>query len=169
MTIRDRADADLPACVEALRAVHTAGGYPTAWPAEPAQWLDPAGLTAAWVAELDGAIVGHIGVLAGVYEPGLAEASGLPPERLAVVTRLFVDPVARGHGLARRLVERLVEHGRGSGLRVGLDVVDGSTAAITLYESLGWRRIDTGFARWQANDGSHPLLHYYLAPEAAVS
>lgn len=34
--VRGRAEGDLPACVEVLRAVHEQDGYPLVWPSDPA-------------------------------------------------------------------------------------------------------------------------------------
>lgn len=58
----------------------------------------------------------------------------------------FVAPYARGHGLARLLMLKVEERARAQGYRVlNLDVRETQTAAIALYESLG-------FQRW----GEHP-------------
>jgi ribosomal protein S18 acetylase RimI-like enzyme len=60
----------------------------------------------------------------------------------------FVAPYARGHGLARLMMLKVEERARAIGVRVlNLDVRETQTAAIKLYESLG-------FIRW----GEHP--HY---------
>jgi ribosomal protein S18 acetylase RimI-like enzyme len=60
----------------------------------------------------------------------------------------FIAPWARGHGLARMLVLTIEEAARAAGLRVlNLDVRETQSAAIQLYESLGYER-------W----GKHP--HY---------
>jgi hypothetical protein len=51
--IRHRDEADIGACVEALRAAHQASGYPTNWPADPDRWLRPSQTLQAWVAARD--------------------------------------------------------------------------------------------------------------------
>lgn len=164
MAIRDRTADDLPACVAALHEVHLGDNYPTRWPDDAAAWLTPDGLQQAWVAEHDGAIVGHIGIQAGWGEPGLAAATGVPIESLALVARLYVTPAGRGLGLARTLVEVAHTRAAGLGLRVGLDVMEVSQAAIALYESLGWEHRGSEPARWRALIGTFPLIRYYLAP-----
>jgi RimJ/RimL family protein N-acetyltransferase len=74
---------------------------------------------------------------------------------------LFVAPYARGHGLARLILQCAEEHARGLGFHVlNLDVRATQTGAIALYEQLG-------FVRW----GTHPAYarvkgatvqgHYY--------
>ncbi len=57
--------------------------------------------------------------------------------------RLFVLRTARGHAIGRRLVEAAQTAARADGLRLVLDVMTKDTAAIALYERLGWRRIGT--------------------------
>ncbi|MBF8188506.1 GNAT family N-acetyltransferase [Nonomuraea sp. K274] len=79
MRIRRRAPEDLDACVEALATVHAADRYPANWPDDPGAWPTPDDPAMAWIA---------------------AEAS-LTTE----ITRLFVSPVARGRGLAGRLLD----------------------------------------------------------------
>jgi ribosomal protein S18 acetylase RimI-like enzyme len=64
----------------------------------------------------------------------------------AVFMHSFVAPYARGHGLARLMMLKVEEKARASGFRVlNLDVRETQTAAIALYESLG-------YVRW----GTHP-------------
>jgi ribosomal protein S18 acetylase RimI-like enzyme len=64
----------------------------------------------------------------------------------AVFMHAFVAPYARGHGLARLMMLKVEEKARAVGFRVlNLDVRETQTAAIALYESLG-------YVRW----GTHP-------------
>jgi ribosomal protein S18 acetylase RimI-like enzyme len=59
----------------------------------------------------------------------------------ATLMHAFVAPFARGHGLARMMTLRIEERARTLGLRViNLDVRETQTAAIALYESLGYER-----------------------------
>ena len=56
------------------------------------------------------------------------------------LTTSFIAPWARGHRLARKLVEAIEAAAREAGLRVlNLDVRQSQEAAIRLYESLGYR------------------------------
>ncbi|MDQ3384723.1 MAG: GNAT family N-acetyltransferase [Actinomycetota bacterium] len=80
------------------------------------------------VAYLDGTAVGCGGV--GRHDDGVAE-----------IKRLWVDPAARGRGVARALVVQLEEEA----LRLGYEAVVLETGlrqpeAIRLYESLGYHR-----------------------------
>ena len=59
----------------------------------------------------------------------------------ALLTQSFIAPYARGHGLARSMTERAEEAARALGYHVlNLDVRETQTAAITLYESMGYIR-----------------------------
>ncbi|ABQ30625.1 MULTISPECIES: GNAT family N-acetyltransferase [Acidiphilium] len=64
----------------------------------------------------------------------------------ATLAHNFVAPYARGHGLARLIVERVEDRARALGYQVlNLDVRATQDAAIALYER-------AGFVRW----GTHP-------------
>jgi GNAT superfamily N-acetyltransferase len=99
--IRLRADRDLEECARLLETVHCADGYPAHWPEDPVRWLSPRVMLDAWVAEDAGRIVGHIAFRAGTADASAAvwsDATGLPPEKLASITRLFVSRDSRGNG-----------------------------------------------------------------------
>ncbi|MFE0377086.1 GNAT family N-acetyltransferase [Streptomyces inhibens] len=144
--IRTRHDTDLDACVAALAEVHTHSGYPHHWPDDPARWLTPDGLTAAWVAESSGAVVGHA-ALCG-----------------REVSRLYVAPAARGAGLGGRLLRAVESAATARGLRPVLEVKTTDTAAIALYERLGWTRSATERQEWGA--GEVVTVHRYEAQAA---
>lgn len=164
--IRGRVTADLAGCVAALAEAHTADRYPMRWPDDPAGWLSPDDMVGAWVAMLDGAVVGHVVLRSGVEAKAavrLAADAGVPAERLVSVSRLYVAPAARRRGLAARLLGRAVAD---SGTRRPvLDVVDEpGSAAIACYERAGWRHVVTLPAAWTRPDGEHPMVRYYLSP-----
>ncbi len=156
MIARLRQRNDITACVRLLASVHATDGYPTRWPADSSSWLTP------------DTLLGHIalcGVRGDSAASGWAVASGLPPERMAEVARLFVAPDARGQGIGATLLETARSEADSRGLRPVLKVLERDRSAIALYERLGWRRVATIRAPWVVARDNEALLHFYLAPE----
>ncbi|MFE7271855.1 GNAT family N-acetyltransferase [Streptomyces sp. NPDC057623] len=122
------------------------------WPQHPSSWLARPSLLAAWVADLDGQLVGHVGLSRGTTGDMAAALwsarEGVKPDVTAVVSRLFVDPAARGHGLGAALLEHAVGEARARGLYLVLDVVASDVSAIALYERLGWQLLATVEQQW---------------------
>ncbi|WP_406366717.1 GNAT family N-acetyltransferase [Streptomyces sp. NBC_01546] len=164
--LRRREPADLDACAGVLAAVHAHDGYPVNWPDRPAQWLDPPSLLAAWVAASGGRVTGHVGLSrsgAGDAAPALwSRRAGVPVDRTAVISRLFVSPGARGRGTGALLLERAARDARERSLHPVLDVLASDTAAAALYESLGWSRLATVEQRWSPEQTVR--VHCYAAP-----
>jgi GNAT superfamily N-acetyltransferase len=176
--IRPRIAADLAACVAALRLVHEQDRDPHRWPADPIDWLSPPRLRRAWVAIADrpaGAgdhagdprdeVEGHVAlnVAGGDRSLGLlTEATGLAPERLAVVSRLFVSVGHRRRGLARALLRHAVADAHGEHLRPVLDVVAADRAAVALYELEGWQRV--GSVMFHTRYGASLPGYVYAGP-----
>lgn len=121
--MRRRTPADLGSCLALLAEVHRADGYPSPWPADPAAWLARRDLAAAWVAELEDGVAGHVALT-----------------RSGLVTRLMVAPWARRRGLARHLLGVAAARADALALPVSLQVVDTRLDAIALYERAGWAR-----------------------------
>ena len=58
------------------------------------------------------------------------------------VKRMFVEPAARGRGVARAVLAALVAHARSQGMaRLVLETGTAQPEAIALYESAGWSPI----------------------------
>ncbi len=147
LRVRERAgERDLEACVGVLVQVHKADGYPVNWPALPADWLAGSAALGAWVAELDGRIVGHVALARSGAEdvaPRLwSERAGVGVEGAAVVSRLFVAPDARGHGIGALLMGRAVRESRARGLHPVLDMVSSELSRHPLRR-LGRRALRT--------------------------
>lgn len=138
MNIRPREERDLPACAAVLKEVHAQDGYPVEGVDDPIGWLTPPRLTAAWVAELGGQVVGHV----LVSEPDGEEAVRLWRERSAqpveVLARLFVLPAARGIQVGEQLTKAAMARAQGLSQRLVLDVMEKDRAATRLYERMGW-------------------------------
>src|ERR1700710_840598 len=139
-------DVDLAALCEATdAAIIDGGGF---------GWINPPGRRALesyyrgillvperelLVVRMDGVIVGSAHL---VKPPRNNEAQAFA----AQLMHAFVAPYARGHGLARMLTEGVEARARDLGYHVlNLDVRETQTAAIRLYETMG-------YVRW----GEHP-------------
>lgn len=146
--------------------VHTSDGYPLYLPDDVDAFIAPAYEVAAWVAECDGRIVGHAALHQASVDPTLAaaqRATGLPVERLAVVSRLFTSPPRRGAGIGRALLRHATRQAALQGQRAVLDVVETSAAPVALYESEGWERVDSLELRVAENAVLN--LWVYVGPE----
>ncbi|MER6069609.1 GNAT family N-acetyltransferase [Streptomyces sp. NPDC001817] len=163
-SVRPRTDDDVAACVELLAQVHRSDGYPVNWPARPGDWLSGASGLGAWVAERDGRVAGHIS-LDSSGEGDVAPGLWGDPNRTAVVSRLFVTPEARGHGIGALLMGEAVAEARRLDLHPVLDVVATDTAAAALYERLGWKLLATVEQHWSPTQAV--TVHCYAAPTAA--
>lgn len=92
-----------------------------------------------FVGRLDGIVAGSAQL---VKPPRNNEAQA----HAATLTTSFVAPWARGHGLARALTQAVEDEARVQGfLTLNLDVRESQTAAVKLYEKMG-------FTHW----GTHP-------------
>ena len=90
-----------------------------------------------FVARLDGVICGTCQLL---KPPHNNEAQSFAVQ----LTTNFVAPWARGHGLAKMLLDEVEKSARDEGYAViNLDVRETMTAAISLYEKQGYNRIAT--------------------------
>ena len=138
-----------------LRAVHEADRYPLNWPPDPARWLTPPELMAAWVAELPaGHLAGHVALQ---HPTGDGE-----PFRGAELSRLFVDPAARRHSVAAALLGQAETWTTERGLTLTLTVTDEHrSSAIAFYEATGWQHINTTTADWMTPDGTPVRLRHY--------
>jgi ribosomal protein S18 acetylase RimI-like enzyme len=93
-----------------------------------------------FIARYQGSVVGSAQL---VRPPRNNEAQAFA----ATLMHSYIAPYARGHGLARMLTQRVEEGARSLGYHVlNLDVRETQTAAIRMYESLG-------YVRW----GEHPV------------
>ena len=163
--MRPRREADMAALMVTLREVHDADAYPTNWPLDPARFLTPPGEFAAWVAHRNEKIIGHVGLRTGgstICGRLASEHLNVTPEQVAVVTRLFVTPHARGCGAGEALLGAVRDTLRNLGLHGALDVDEQANPAIRLYERLGWRHVTTHLERYPG--GEEFNMRIYLPP-----
>jgi GNAT superfamily N-acetyltransferase len=144
LTIRARRPEDVDQCVELLRAVRLANGYPMKWPSDPRAWLEHPQLDQAWVAESSpGVIVGHVAVQSG-----------------REVTRLFVAPAARRLRVGSALLDHVTVWAGG---RLILNVIDKrNSPAVAFYEGTGWRYTHTTTADWTGPRGEAVRMRHYV-------
>jgi GNAT superfamily N-acetyltransferase len=119
-----------------------AGGFDVALSCDPeaTAMVRPRG--AFLIARVDGLPVGCVGL----------KGSGGP---VAEIKRLWVDPAARGLGLARRLMQGAETAARELGIRtLRLDTNSALPEALALYRRSGWVEID------RFNDDPYPDLFF---------
>jgi GNAT superfamily N-acetyltransferase len=144
--LRPRRERDLERCVALLRDVHEADRYPAIWPSDPVRWLSARDHLAAWVDDDGDRLLGHLSLQrtdTSRARPQWGDALGVPVERLAVVSRFFVAPDARGRGIGSALMARAEQLAADQDLCLALDVAEHNRDAITFYERRGWRRVGT--------------------------
>jgi ribosomal protein S18 acetylase RimI-like enzyme len=119
-------------------------GYPPRGPVDMERFMVPSEQLAAWVAEIDSAVVGHVALHATGASDTVVLATrhtGKAPEDLAVVARVLVSPTARRIGVGHALLDTAVQGAHARGQQPILEVAVHFDAAIGLYESCGWARV----------------------------
>jgi GNAT superfamily N-acetyltransferase len=157
VVIRARCDADLSACADLVREVHSTDRYPRFPPADIVRFLNPPDPFGCWVADLEGEVAGHVALVSRGLPATTeiaASALGKPADQLAVVARLFVSRRARGRGAGRLLLDTATAEARSRGLHPVLDVDIELSAAIALYESAGWCRAGQLTVRWPDSESA---------------
>jgi len=154
-------------CARLVRDVHQHDRYPVVLPDDPAAFLRVTDALGAWVTEdAEGCLVGHVLLRPATSAPvmnAVTRATGLGTGGVGVVGRLLVAPWARRRGIGRALLDVVVASAHRMGRRPVLDVVTTDLAAIALYESVGWQRVDTvtvTFGDLVVDE------HVFLGPEA---
>ncbi|AKU18961.1 hypothetical protein VV02_15110 [Luteipulveratus mongoliensis] len=152
----------MPALVEVLAAQQPTSHYPLRWPLPfpPEEFVVRKDEERAWVAELDGSVIGHVAVSA-VDDDELGQiwsaGAGRPIRELACMSVLFVDDRAKGTGAGGALIRTSVDWIRGSGRTPVLDVVQRHSTAASVYLHLGWRQVGTARPEWLP-DHEPPIL-----------
>ncbi|HWD61658.1 MAG TPA: GNAT family N-acetyltransferase [Humibacter sp.] len=156
LIIRPRIESDIDALVTVLAESHRSDSYPVMAEHVSGAWLTEKG-DPAWVAELDGVVVGH------------AAVAGKPAGSLEL-TRLVVSSSARGAGVATCLLDVVEQHAEAVGSPLFLDVLEYNSNAMRLYERRGWHPTFSERVDWFGADGPQPLMHRYVKqPDKAQS
>ena len=167
VVVRPRSDADLTELGRLVDLVHRRDGYPAHAFDDFRDFLVSRHALAAWVADLNSEIVGHVALHTRSSQEVMRigrQVTGLGDEQLAVVARLLVSPTARHKGVGRALLETATARASELGRRPILDVQATLTAAINLYESVGW--LLAGTAQISLPDGRLLPERVYLSPIA---
>ena len=153
VTIRERRPDDVAVLVALLGAQQPETSYPQRWPLPfPAEeFIVRPGELAAWVADEEGEVVGHV-ALTDLTDGRMAAewqgATGLPAEGLAEVSVLFVAAGRHGSGIGGLLLDTAMAEIRRRGLTPMLDVVGEDTSAGQFYRRRGWRTVGTARPDW---------------------
>ncbi len=154
LVIRERRPDDVPALGVVLAEQQPTSQYPVQWPLDiPVEdFLVRPGEERAWVAELDGRVVGHVAVyaLAGGLRGSFVAAIGT--EDLAELAVLFVAADVIGTGVGGRLHDTAVDWIVGSGRQPVLDVVPVHARAVEVYRHRGWEVVGEVRPVWLAED-----------------
>ncbi len=164
--LRRRTGDDLDACESMATEVRAVDGYPSfLGDGGLRQFLQPDDALDAWVALLDGEVVGHVVLRPTSAPPSATLAASelaVDPDQLAFIARLLVAPAARRRGIAGALLSHAVADARARGRIPVLDVVTRDVGAIALYEASGWRRL--GGYDLMLRNGGELSLAVYSAP-----
>lgn len=153
MHLRDRTPQDLPELAAVGARVRAVDGYPVYLPrGDHLAFLTSPVALAAWVAEGDDGLAGHVALNAttSAAVTGAIRAAGIDGD-LGVVSKLLVDPVRRRHGVAALLLDRARRHADELGRVPVLDVIATSAAPIARYRREGW--IELGRVAFTFPDG----------------
>jgi ribosomal protein S18 acetylase RimI-like enzyme len=140
VVVRRRTDGDLDALEQLTGRVRATDDYPTYLPGDDyRRFLTRPAQLAAWVAELEGRICGHV-ALNPEASPAVMRVlrdAGIVGD-VGVVARLLVDPDARRRGVARELLQTARAEAVSRRRAAVLDVVESAHAAIAMYRGAGW-------------------------------
>lgn len=168
LVVRPRAADDLPPLLAALAHSHERHGYPRRREVVRADWLATADELVGLVAVASGRVVGHVALHPAATGPDgdagevqaaaqWSRATGVPEERLAVVSRLVTDGSVRGAG--RALMTAAVRAAAEAG-RTPVLLVDPVADARSFYARLGWQEIGTALQHW----GQHEVDAVLMVP-----
>jgi GNAT superfamily N-acetyltransferase len=140
VVVRRRTESDLDVLEQLTARVRAADDYPTYLPDDDyRRFLTRPAQLAAWVAELDERICGHVAlrpessptVMRVLRDAGIVGDVG-------VVARLLVDPDARRRGVAQELLQVARTAAVTQQRAPVVEVVESAQAAIAMYRSAGW-------------------------------
>jgi [ribosomal protein S18]-alanine N-acetyltransferase len=97
-----------------------------------------------WVCEAQGKVLGYSLLSLAVGE--------------AHILNISVDPTEQGQGIGRKMMENAINYARGRAETVFLEVRPSNTAAIALYEDLGFNEIGIRKGYYPAENGREDAI-----------
>ncbi len=129
-------------------------GYPSVWPLPMPvrEFIAREREVGAWVAVVEDAVVGHVGVTHPDPEDELTShwvaSTALGVESLGLIGAVFVDHRLTGRGIGGALLDHAVAQIRTHGWVPILDVLDEQAVAKQIYQRRGWRAIAVAHPSW---------------------
>ena len=169
--IRPRRDDDVPALVEILVRQQPETRYPFHWPSDraPEDFIRRPGELEAWVAELEGAVVGHVAIQSVADDDALGEvwatAHSAPIAALRCISVLFADRRLARRGIGSALLARATDQALAGGGAPVLDVVAEHHEPRHLYLGRGW--VEVGRARPEWLPATAEPIYLMILPRAA--
>ena len=161
VTIRARTDDDLDVLVELAEEVRERDGYPG--PGTPLRpFLSSSDALAAWVAEIEGVVVGHVALHSKSLPVVMTRAATIADPPFGVVARLLCSTATRRRGVGRALLDTAATEACRRGLHPILDVVTAYAPAIALYDGAGWT--NAGEVTMRFDDGFTLQSFVYVSP-----
>jgi ribosomal protein S18 acetylase RimI-like enzyme len=171
VVVRRREAEDVAAVAELIMRQQPVTRYPfrnpLPFPVE--EFVVRRGELAAWVAEVEGRVTGHVSVLDVTDHPVGPEwsaAAGRPVEELAAVSVLVVDLDLGRQGIGTALMDACESHLAEMGRVPVLEVVaDAHSRALGLYLKRGWEVVGEVRPHWLP-EGEGPVKIMVLRPPA---
>lgn len=169
-SIRPRTADDLNSSAQVLKRVYEKDGYPVQGVDQAIEFLSGPQTLQAWVAisnSDDKNIIGHIAMSSSSSSEDISvqlwkQQHDDQVDDIAVLERLFVDPEARGMGVAEALMRAVTAEGQRRRLRVVLFALEKDQGAMRLYEKVGWRTYGT--QQYRYGDGKAMDAVCYVSP-----
>jgi GNAT superfamily N-acetyltransferase len=198
LAIRPRLPSDLPSSASLLARVYEKDRYPVQGVSNAIEFLSSPSALASWVAVVAGdtpasppndnqdqaekkdedkddnlEILAHISLSLPPptsTDPAVVLWRSRNSEPVAVLERLFVDPTARGQGLAEKLMRTVTEEAGKRGLRCVLFALVKDVGAMRLYERVGWKEFGKEMYGYEDAEGEWTEMEAvcYVAPDDAT-
>jgi GNAT superfamily N-acetyltransferase len=146
VSLRPRRDADVPLLIDILVRQQAQTRYPLRWPwpGDLVDFLRRESELEAWVAEIDGRVVGHVAI-ESVADDELgqmwATAHDVPITELRCISVLYADRRVARRGIGSALLAQATQRALANGGAPVLDVVAGHLEPLRLYLSRGWLEV----------------------------